>query len=182
MESELILNRGGFPPLSARGCVQHLRPIETGLLRRTINGALIYAGKPLAHKYRSIIYCEDKASLALEGLWRGSEVRVGCIQQLWCQTMTREVLLERDPREGSVLAMTSTREEIEIQSVKGRKVIIADQSSEVRGLKDKGLEEKGSGEIFITYRPWLHMRINTFSLTTDEWGLKAGWRLELEEI
>ncbi len=79
MESELILNRGGFPPLSARGCIQHLMPIEAGLLRRTINGALIYAEKPLAHKFRSIISCEDRASLALEGLWRGSEVRVGCI-------------------------------------------------------------------------------------------------------
>jgi hypothetical protein len=176
MESELILNPGGFPPLSARGCVQHLRPIEAGLMRRTINGALIYAGKPLAHKYHSIIYCEDKASLPLEGLWRGSEVRVGCIQQLWHQTTQREVLLERDPREGSVLVMTSTREEIEIQSVKGRKVIIAD-----RGLKDRGLDDKGS-EVFIAYRPWLHMRIITFSLMTDEWGLKAGWRLELEEI
>lgn len=172
MESELILNQGGFPPLSARGCIQHLRPVETGLMRRTINGALIYAGTPFAHKYRSTIYCEDKASLVLEGLWRGSEVRVGCIQQLWAQTTTREVLLERDPRDGSVVAMTSAREEVEIQSVKDRKVIIADY-----GSKDKGL-----GEIFITYRPWLSMRIITFSLTTDEWGLKAGWRLELEEI
>jgi hypothetical protein len=182
MESELILNRGGFPPLSARGCIQHLKPIEAGLLRRTINGALIYASKPLTHKYRSIIYCEDKASLALEGLWRGSEVRVGCIQQLWCQTTEREVLLERDPREESLFAMTSAREEVRIESVNGRKVIIADQRLKPGGLDNKALEEKGSGEIFITYRPWLSMRIVTFSLMTDEWGLKAGWRLELEEI
>jgi hypothetical protein len=147
-------------------------PIKAGLLRRTINGALIYAGKPLTHKYRSIISCEDKASLALEGLWRGSEVRVGCIQQLWCQTAEREVLLERDPREGSVFAITGARTEVEIQSVTGRKVIIA----------DKGLNDKGLDEIFIAYHPWLHMRIVAFSLMTDEWGLKAGWRLELEEI
>jgi len=168
MESELILNRGGFPPLSARGCIQHLMPIETGLLRRTINGALIYAGKPLAHKFRSIISCEDRASLVLEGLWRGSEVRVGCIQQLWRHTAEREVLLERDPREGSVFAITGARTEVEIQSVSGRKVIIA----------EKGLLK----EIFIAYCPWLDMRIVAFSLMTDEWGLKAGWRLELEEI
>lgn len=167
MESELILNRGGFPPLSARGCIQHLMPLEAGLLRRTINGALVYAGKPLAHKYRSIISCEDKASVALEGLWRGSQVRVGCIQELWCQSAEQEILLERDPREGSVFAMTAAREGVSIQSVIGRKVMMT---------------EKGLGEIFIAYHPWLDMRIVTFSLVTNEWGLKVGWRLELEEI
>lgn len=147
MESELILNRGGFPPLSARGCIQHLMPLEAGLLRRTINGALVYAGKPLAHKYRSIISCEDKASVALEGLWRGSQVRVGCIQELWCQSAEQEILLERDPREGSVFAMTTAREEISIHSVTDRKVMIAD---------------KGLGEIFIAIVPGLTCELSPF--------------------
>lgn len=167
MESELILSRGGFPPLSARGCIQHLMPIKAGILRRTVNGALVYTGKPLTHKYRSIISCEDKASLALEELWRGSEVRVGCIQQLWRQVTGREVLLERDPVEESVFAITAMREEVAVRGVTGRKVEIA----------------KGDLEsVFISYRPWLDMRIISFSLVTNEWGLKAGWRLELEEI
>jgi len=26
------------------------------------------------------------------------------------------------------------------------------------------------------------MRVIVFTLTTNEWGLKAGWKLELEEI
>jgi hypothetical protein len=82
MESELIINRGGFPPLSARGCIQSLMPIESGVLKRTINGSLVYTGKGPAHKYRSIISCEDKASLAMEGFWRGSELKVGCIQRI----------------------------------------------------------------------------------------------------
>lgn len=167
MESELILDRGGFPPLSARGCTQHLIPIGTGILRRTINGTLVYAGNTLAHKYRSVISCEDKASLALEGLWRGSEVRVGCIQHLWRQSTDKEVLLERDPVEGSVFAATSIRENVEIQNITGRKVAL------VKG----GLEK-----VFVAYRPWLEMRVTSFTLMTDEWNLKAGWRLELEEV
>lgn len=167
MESELILDQGGFPPLSARGCTQHLIPIESGMLRRTINGTLIYAGNTLAHKYRSVISCEDKASLALEGLWRGSKVRVGCIQRLWQQSTAREILLERDPIEGSVFAITSMRENVEIQSITGQKVIL------IKG----GLEKT-----FVAYRPWLDMRVTSFALMTNEWGLKAGWRLELEEI
>ncbi|MBM3467889.1 MAG: hypothetical protein FJX71_00465 [Alphaproteobacteria bacterium] len=167
MESELILSRGGFPPLSARGCIQNLIPIESGLLRRTINGSLIYVGKESGHKYRSIISCEDKASLALEGFWRGSEVRVGCIQRLWQKVSGQEAHLERDPIEGSLFAVTQDRKNIEIKEVSGRKVAINKKRDEV---------------IFLSYRPWLNMRVIVFTLTTNEWGLKAGWKLELEEI
>lgn len=167
MESELILSRGGFPPLSARGCVQHLMPIETGALRRTINGVLIYTGIPLTHKYRSIISCEDKAALALEGFWRGSELRVGCIQRVWQKVFGPQVLLERDPVEGSVFVLTAQQQEKEIQEVRGRTIAFTNQNDE---------------EVFVSYRPWLDMRVVTFSLMTNEWGLTAGWRLVLEEI
>jgi hypothetical protein len=171
MESELILSRGGFPPLSARGCVQQLMPVETGALRRTINGRVIYTGKPIAHKYRSIISCEDKASLALEGLWRGSEVRVGCIQRLWQAVEGQEVLLERDPVVDSIFVVTEKQQQKDIREVRGRKVLISEARPSIK-----------LGGVFVSYRPWLEMRITTFSLHTSEWGLKVGWRLELEEI
>ncbi len=167
MESELIISRGGFPPLSARGCIQHLMPIEAGALRRTINGKLIYIGKQLTHKYRSIISCEDKAALAFEGFWRGSELRVGCIQRIWQKVREQQILLERDPVEGSIFAMTSNQQEREIHEIRGRNVVFAQTHLE---------------ESFVSYRPWLNMRVVSFSLMTNEWGLKAGWRLELEEI
>ncbi|MDF3034283.1 MAG: hypothetical protein K0R76_1237 [Alphaproteobacteria bacterium] len=170
MESELILSKGGFPPLSARGCVQQLMPVGCGTLRRTLNGTLVYTGKPLAHKYRSLISCEDKASLALEGLWRGSEVRVGCIQRLWQKVAGLEVILERDPMIGSIFATTAHQERREVQEALGRKVVLAESPA--------GMNE----DVFVSYRPWLDMRVVTFSLSTNEWGLKAGWRLELEEI
>jgi hypothetical protein len=153
--------------LSARGCIQHLLPIESGELRRTINGALIYTGKVLTHKYRSLITCQDKATLALEGFWRGSELRVGCIQRLWQKTMGAQVLLERDPVVDSVFAINCNQEARKIEEVKGRKVV---------------LEEGFATEIYVSYRPWLDMRVVNFSLITNEWGLSAGWRLELEEI
>ena len=167
MESELILSRGGFPPLSARGCAQSLMPLESGALRRTINGRLVYTGAPTAHKYRSVISCEDKASLALDGIWRGSEVRVGCIQRLWQKVEGREIMLGRDPVENSIFVVSERQEEREIQDVTGRKVILA---------------ASPFGQMFVSYRPWLDMRVTTFSLYTNEWGLKAGWRLEMEEI
>jgi hypothetical protein len=166
MESELILSQGGLPPLSARGCTQELMPVESGVLRRTIDGRLIYAGHPSAHKYRSIIYCEDKASLALEGLWRGSLLRVGCIQRLGQKALGVSVYLERDPVAGSVAAVTLRQEKVGIQEIAGRKIVL----------------ENNGGEVFVSYCPWLEMRVVNFSLTTTEWGLKAGWKLVLEEV
>lgn len=157
--------------MSARGCIQQLMPIETGALRRTINGSLIYTGKPTAHKYRSVISCEDKASLALEGLWRGSEVRVGCIQRLWQTVENHEILLERDPVVESIFLVTEKQQQKDIQEVRGRKVVVCGGNSAIN-----------PGQAFVSYRPWLDMRVVTFSLHTNEWGLKAGWRLELEEI
>ena len=76
METELILSVGGFPPLSARGCKQELIPVSKGALRRTINGELVLVGNQDL-KYKSIIQCDDKTSLATNGLYPGAEVMVG---------------------------------------------------------------------------------------------------------
>jgi hypothetical protein len=128
---------------------------------------LIYLGQELTHKYRSIIACEDKVALAYEGFWRGSELRIGCIQRIWQKVMEQRSVLERDPVEGSVFAMTSNQQEREVHEIIGRNVVFAKECLE---------------ESFVSYRPWLNMRVVSFSVMTNEWGLKAGWRLELEEI
>jgi hypothetical protein len=170
MESELILSRGGFPALSARGCIQHITPIEGGNLRRTINGKLVYTGRVEGHKYRSVIKCEDKACIALEGIWRGGPVRVGCIQRLGQKVTHYRTMLERDPVEGSIIVMNSKQEAVEPLSREARQII----------LPENVLNQ--SMEIYITYRPWLDMCVTDFSFMTNEWGLKTGWHLELEEI
>ena len=170
MESGLILSRGGLPPFSARGCIQRLMPIEAGTMRRTVNGWLVYTGKKEGHKYRSLIYCEDKAAIALEGIWRGGSLKVGCIQRLSQKVLNLETHLDREPVEGSVCAFTDRQERIDILSISGRKTV----------LKEMAFSE--GREIFISYRPWLDMCITDFAYMTNEWGLKAGWRLELEEI
>lgn len=166
-ESELILNKAGFPPLSARGCTQQLMPIESGSFHRTINGRLIYAGKAIAHKYRSIIFCEDKSCIALDGFWRGSDLRVGCIQRLWQKVSEIKTILDRDPIEKSVFIISPHEEAREILSVSGRDII---------------LENDVLPETYVSYRPWLDMKIMNFSFMTNEWGLKVGWQLELEEV
>lgn len=167
METELIIEGCGFPPLSARGCSQELTIVEQGAFRRTVNGDLAYLG-PDSHKYRSVIHCEDKVTLVNEGvLARGSIVRIGCLQRLWQQGYGR-VMLEREAVAGSVAAMDAEQKAAEVHVIDSKTVEVVNES--------------GNEKIFISYRPWLSMRVISLTLRTDEWGLKAGWRLELEEV
>lgn len=167
METELIIEGCGFPPLSARGCSQELTIVEQGIFRRTVNGDLAYLG-PDSHKYRSVIHCEDKVTLVNEGvLARGSIVRIGCLQRLWQQGNGR-VMLEREAVAESVAAVDAEQKAVGVQVIDSKTVEVVNAS--------------GNEKIFISYRPWLSMRVISLMLRTDEWGLKAGWRLELEEI
>lgn len=169
METELILSVGGFPPLSARGCIQQITPLEQGKLRRTINGELIFIGQPIS-KYRTVIYCTDKTSLATDGIRPGSPVQVGCIQRLWQKVIPDQnngsITLERPPVEGSITVIDENQKSIEVQSVDNQEIKLKDRKN----------------TYYVGYRPWLNMRTVRYNLQTNEWGLKAGWQLELEEI
>lgn len=172
-ETVLTLNYGGFPPLSARGCVQTLTPLQTGEFRRTVNGNLVYTGNPEHRKYASTIQCKDKAPFAIEGLWRGAEVIVGCIQSL-CQELKgdglkTEMVLERMPVKGSLRLLDEDNNPFETKKIRDQKVSI--KKAPARGKS-----------VYAHYRPLLRMQITDFSLTVDEWGVSVGWRLDLEEI
>jgi len=173
METELIIEGCGFPPFSARGCQQELSQVEQGTFRRTVNGQLAYLG-PKDHKYRSIIRCEDKVTLVNEGvLARGQVVRIGCLQRLWQQVpvdaASDQVTLEREAVAGSVGCIDALQQPVLIDVVEGKRVRLSMNNDAVR-------------DMFISYRPWLSMRVISLNLNTDEWGLKAGWRLVLEEV
>jgi hypothetical protein len=165
METELIIEGCNFPPLSARGCTQELTVVSQGVFRRTINGDLAYLG-PENHKYRTVIRCEDKVTLVNEGaLARGSVVRIGCLQRLW-QQGNGQITLEREAVAGSVAAMDAAQNPVVVHALDSKTVEVGE----------------GDGKVFVSYRPYLSMRVISLNLHTDEWGLKAGWRLELEEV
>jgi hypothetical protein len=173
MQTGLILSIGGLPPMSARGCVQELTAIPQGRFQRTINGKLIFIGNE-DYKYRSVIKCTDKATIAVDGLKIGQEVHIGCIQQL-CQKVEKNqndvrIQLDRVPVMGS----------LHITDDKGNEI------SEFKEISEEGeyFVELNSSErdIFVFYNPYLLMRIMSFTLITDEWNMKVGWELESEEI
>ncbi len=133
METELIIEGVGFPPLSARGCRQELNLVEQGEFRRTVNGTLIYLG-PEHQKYRSMIWCEDKVTLVSEGvLERGAVLRIGCLQRLWQKSQKMDVTLERDAVDGSVVVM-DTRQKTQRHVMKDQRrieIILVEREREV---------------------------------------------------
>jgi len=83
MSDVLTLSGIGVPPYSARGASQTLEPIQASQqLRRTINGELIDISRPEFRKYRSKISCADQQPPAVDGVWPGQVVTVGCISEL----------------------------------------------------------------------------------------------------
>lgn len=169
METELILSVGGFPPLSARGCEQTLKPIHQKIFKRTFNGDLVSIGAPIL-KYESTISCHDKTAVATEGMCPGIRMDVGCIQRLWQKvdpsSCEKDVLLERKPVENSISVVDERGQNMMFSVVSERTIRLP----------------ASDATYFITYRPWLSMRLVDFQLTTNEWGMTAGWCLMLEEV
>ena len=164
METDLILSKGGLPPFSARGCTQTLSSVNLGAFHRTITNKLVYLGKP-EKKFKSTIKCQDLFSLATDDLFPGVILEVGCIQRLWQKIAGSVCALERFPRDGSLLVMNEDQSPMEDYDLNGQT-----------------LHFKKSEKGFVSYKPLLTMQVKSYILTTDEWGLKGEWHLDLEEV
>ena len=82
-ETLLTLSGIGVPPYSARGLTQSLEPIDGAVqLRRTVNGALADLSYEPFRKYKSTISGQDQEPPAVDGVWPGQLVEVGCIAEL----------------------------------------------------------------------------------------------------
>lgn len=82
-ETVLTITGVGVPPYSARGLRQSLEPIGAAAsLRRTVNGALVDIGASQFRKYRTSISGEDQDPPAIDGIWPGLEVEIGCIAEI----------------------------------------------------------------------------------------------------
>lgn len=161
-----IVGRGSsLPPLSARECTQTLTPLPQGILRRSINGALIWVGNKGHQKYRSTISCKDKTCPSFDGIWKGSLLRVGCLQTL-TQTISKDTLQLQLEREAAFFYVYDKNGKL--------------WPGEKRKDRWITLSPDFPGG-FITYHPLLMMIVNNYTLETDEWGISVGWTLELEE-
>lgn len=162
---EFIGVGNALPPFSGRECTQTLTPIPHGALRRTINGNLVCVGNKGHRKFQSTISCKDKASPALSGIWKGTLLKVGCIQFL-TQTVPQEI--------GRVQL---EREALSLHLYENSGKFWQAEKAENRWIEIPSAFPGG----FITYRPLLLMVVKNYHLETDEWDLAVGWSLELEE-
>jgi len=167
-ESNLILGVTGLPPESARNCVQELYPIPNGEFKKSINGNLLFLESTERRRYRSVISCKDINSPIIDGIWIGSQINVGCIQNLWQSINIGETKtgLIRPPVNDSVSVVNSAGKPIKFSLIDNEVI----------------LEQTHQEKIFVCFRPWLTMKVVDFSLETNEWGMSGGWKIILEEI
>jgi len=82
-ETLLTISGIGIAPFSARGAHQTLEPIEaTRKLARSVNGVAIDISPPQMRKYATHITCDDMNSPAIDSIWPGMQLTIGCISEL----------------------------------------------------------------------------------------------------
>ncbi len=167
-ETNLILDISGFPPESARNCTQELKPVSNGEFKRSVNGELMFLETTERRKYYSIISCTDVNTPIIDRLWVGSQLNIGCIQNLWQVIFPKEkkITLIRPAVAGSVSAVNNFGEQIPFKLIDN----------------DVELYQPYEEKVFVSFRPWLTMQVINFSMITKEWDMEGGWRLELEEV
>lgn len=83
----LTLSFMDLPPYAARGLTQRIEPIDqSGFLVRDWNGNLLDLSNPNFQKYRTVINGGDQAPPAIDGIWPGLLVTIGCLQELSYKT------------------------------------------------------------------------------------------------
>ncbi len=161
-----IIDKGDMlTPFSVRECTQTLSLLPQGILRRTINGNLVFVGHLGHQKFISTITCKDRSAPALSGVWKGTRLKVGCIQFLTQNILknSKQVELDRLPLECHL--MDKEDHSIPTARVEEKIVYLPDAFPGGR----------------ISYRPSLIMVVQNYALETDEWGLSVGWSMDLEE-
>lgn len=81
-DTDLVLTGIGISPFSARGLRDNLRPIDSGDLRRDVNGALVDVTDTRFRKYLVSITGSDQEPPGFDGIWRGMPVTVDALSKL----------------------------------------------------------------------------------------------------
>lgn len=166
--NEIILGIAGLPQERARNCVQELLPIANGNFKKSVNGNLLFVETSKRQKYRSVISCSDSLSPIIDKIWIGSQINVGCIQNLWQIIRPGETILDliRPAVSESIHVVNNLGQTVHY-SVSGKRILLKKSSDQ---------------KTFVSFRPWLTMLVTNFSMKTNEWEMESGWKLESEEI
>ena len=166
--NEIILGISGLPQERAKNCVQELIPIANGELKKSINGDLLFIETSSRQTYRSVISCCDLFSPIIDKVWIGTQLNVGCIQNLWQAIYPGETAID--------LVRPAVAGSINVVNCLGQRVPFSVSENRIT------LKKSSDQKIFVSFRPWLTMIVTNFSMKTNEWEMECGWRLESDEI
>ncbi|WP_323811269.1 hypothetical protein [Yoonia sp. 67-2] len=158
-----------FPPGSARGISTSIEQIESGELRRTVNGNLVDLTREELRKYAISLSCDGMSLPGFDSVWRG----------MIC-TITPPVrwIIKVEPGQNSV---TFAR------PAANAKMFDAETNNP---FPDPIIGSNGTSATFsaqasvawIEYQPIFQTRVVGRSESSEEWEASATWSLELEEI
>jgi hypothetical protein len=182
-DTVLTLSGVGIVPYAGRGVTESLQLIGAGALRRTVNGQLVDLTLAANRKYRVSLSGGDAQPMALDGVWRGQQVTVGCITELAAKVTlaagSASVELGRAPVAGSGRAIKSVASGVRVTS----NVAFTTPTGVETALATVDFEDTGlSGEAFVFYRPSIVCLVTGWNADTDEYAARPGWTLELEEV
>ncbi len=166
--NEIILGIAGLPQERSKNCVQELFPVVNGEFKKSINGNLIFVETSNRQKYRSIISCSDLNSPIIDKIWIGTQINVGCIQNLCQVIQPGETVLD--------LVRPAVANSIRVTNCSGQSVSHSVSKNQIL------LKKPNDKKIFVSFRPWLTMLVTNFSMKTNEWKMESVWKLESEEI
>lgn len=185
IDSVLTLTAVGLVPFATRGVTESLRPIDQGKLARTVNGVLVDLTLPQHRKYAVSLQFGDVLPVALDGIWRGMAVTIGCITALGAKvTLTAgvgSVQLGRTPVAGSGQAIWRSSDGATVHETTA--VAFAVPTGDTATVATANFADAAlTGEAFVFYRPTLSCLVTGFGSDFDEWAAKPGATLEIEEV
>ena len=147
---------------------ESLSPVDSGDLRRTINGALTSLVDPAFRKFKLSVSCDDMHTPGFASAWKGRQLTVRPSSDLTDLIAVGGIsrTLERDPVAGSVRAVDVDGATVAF-TVAGRVVTLGAAAAKTTRL---------------FYRPVLVMLVASWSTDQDEAGATTSWQLELEEV
>ena len=166
--NEIILGIAGLPQERANNCIQELFPVANGEFKKSINGNLLFVETSDRQKYQSIISCNDLCSPIIDKIWIGTQINVGCIQNLKQVIYPGKTKME--------LIRPAVAGSINVTDHRGQSVPFSVAENQIL------LKKSSNQKIFVSFKPWLTMMVTNFSMKTNEWTLECGWKLESEEI
>ena len=156
-----------FPIGSARDIETVISLVNSGDLRRTLNGKLIDLTRDELKKYAVSLSSSGIDFPTLSGLFKGERVEVSPPKHFSKLSTSSPQSLDRKAHAGSV-SVTDT--------------VTNGAVSHTVSQDGLSVSFSSSNPVLIRYQPILTCRITSLSMTHEEFSISSDWSMDMEEI